>query len=112
MKTIGLRGILMLIAFSAITAILIRWGGAWETAARVMIACLGGVLGVYGTVNVLKASFADPSQRCYVCGKEGARKCDYQMYNNQTCGRWCCHAHMHVAGKFDHCKDHQEGFVP
>lgn len=110
MKQLGLRGIVMLLAYSLLAWLLIRWGGAWETTARFMTAILAGILGLYGVYHVIAASFRKPERKCHVihCSERGKRYCDFKMWNGQTCGRPGCYQHIHIVDKMEYCESHYE----
>lgn len=115
MKQIGLRGIAMLLAYSLLAWLLIRWGGNWETTARVMTAILAGILGLYGVYFVVAAANAKPQAKCHVetCSEDSKRNCDFVMWNGDTCGWPCCYQHISISGKREYCETHyrQEGLV-
>src|SRR4029450_13929877 len=98
MKHEGIRGVALLTAFSASALIMLGWGGGWELAAKIMTAILTGALGILGVVLLVRAWTAEPPQKCYICGVEADRYCDYTMADDSDCARYACHHHLHAAG--------------
>jgi hypothetical protein len=113
MARLGLKGIGMMAACAAGIAVIMRWGGAWETFARVFLCLLLAVMGAFGLIVIGMATFG----RKNICETPGCRSdrgirfCDYRMVNDQTCGRNCCQDHVHVMGNRDLCQGHFEGEI-
>lgn len=111
MKQLGLRGIVMLIPCSLLLWFLIRLGGGWEVFARVLLSILTGLLGSCGVYHVIAASFRKPERKCHMfsCSERSKRRCDFKMWNGETCDRPCCYQHIHIVDKMEYCESHYEG---
>ncbi len=105
----GLKGMVLLALFSVLAWFLIRQGDGWAVVAKVMISIFAFALGLSGIKKVIDASNAKTSHKCYLCGQETTRYCDFKMEGGD-CRRYACHLHMCLSsdGKHDFCSDHDD----